>query len=156
MKITICLLLWNMGMAEFQSSPVQNPLNRWFYNPVQSKSIWTGLDFQSSGLIQSISYSACEAMILNVNKTYTTFLWFAHMCWLTWTNSKLFVSTLFMLTANVSCHYCIEHMMYSQARCRKDGQGRYGKFGDICPFNTPLLMTNPWGVSTSLCQERLR
>ena len=44
-------------MADFQSSPVQNPLNKWFYNPVQSKSIWTWLDFQSGGLIQSISYS---------------------------------------------------------------------------------------------------
>ena len=44
MKITICLPIWNRGMADFQSSRVQNPLNKWFYNPVQSKSIWTGLD----------------------------------------------------------------------------------------------------------------
>ena len=53
---TISLPIWNRERADFQSSPVQNPLNRWFYNPVQSKSIWTGLDFQSGGLIQSISY----------------------------------------------------------------------------------------------------
>ena len=61
MTIILCLSIWNREMAAFQSSPVQNPLNRWFYNPVQSKSIWTGLDFKSGGLIQSISYSGCRA-----------------------------------------------------------------------------------------------
>ena len=45
-------------MTDFQSSPVQNHLNMWLYDPVQSKSIWNGFDFQSGGPIQSISYSA--------------------------------------------------------------------------------------------------
>ena len=40
------------------SSPVQNPLSWWISDPVQSKSTWTGLDYESSGLIQSIPYSA--------------------------------------------------------------------------------------------------
>ena len=68
--ITIFLLIWNREMANFQSSPVQNPLKRWFYNPVQSKSIWTGLDFQSGGLIQPISYSAIWPTLGNVTSIY--------------------------------------------------------------------------------------
>ena len=57
MTITIYLPKWSRQMVDFQSSPVQNPFKMWFYNPVQSKSIWIGLDFQSGGLIRSISYS---------------------------------------------------------------------------------------------------
>ena len=40
-----------------RSSPIQNPLSWWIFDPVQSKSAWTGLDYESSGLIQSIPYS---------------------------------------------------------------------------------------------------
>ena len=43
-----------------RSSPIQNPLMWWISDPVQSKSAWTGLDYESSGLIQSISYSASD------------------------------------------------------------------------------------------------
>ena len=43
------------------SSPVQNPLGWWISDPVQSKSAWTGLDYESSGLIQSIPYSEPSA-----------------------------------------------------------------------------------------------
>ena len=42
-----------------QSSP--ESVEPVIYNPVQSKSIWIGLDFKSGGLIQSISYSASYA-----------------------------------------------------------------------------------------------
>ena len=38
-------------------SPIQNPLSWQISDPVQSKSAWTGLDYESSGLIQSIPYS---------------------------------------------------------------------------------------------------
>ena len=41
-----------------RSSPIQNPLSWWISDPVQSESAWTGLDYESSGLIQSIPYSA--------------------------------------------------------------------------------------------------
>ena len=44
-----------------ESSPIQNPLSWWISDPVQSKSAWTGLDYESSGLIQSIPYSDCDA-----------------------------------------------------------------------------------------------
>ena len=57
-------------MVDFQSRPVQNPLNRWFYNPIQSKFIWIGLDFQSGGLIQSIQYSGTKWKPVQIH-----FLW---------------------------------------------------------------------------------
>ena len=40
-----------------QSSPIHNPLSLWVSDPVQSKSAWTGRDYESSGLIQTIPYS---------------------------------------------------------------------------------------------------
>ena len=50
----------NMGYTLHisESCPIQNPLSWWISDPVQSKSAWTGLDYESSGLIQSIPYSA--------------------------------------------------------------------------------------------------
>ena len=49
----------NMGytLHIYGSSPIQNPLSWWISDPVQSKSDWTGLDYGSSGLVQSIPYS---------------------------------------------------------------------------------------------------
>ena len=38
------------------SSPVQNPLSWRISDSVQSKYVWTGLDYESSGLTQSIPY----------------------------------------------------------------------------------------------------
>ena len=46
------------------SSPIQNPLSWWISDPVQSKSAWTGLDYGSSGLIQSIPYSGMHISFL--------------------------------------------------------------------------------------------
>ena len=43
-----------------RSNPIQNPLIWQISDPVQSKSAWTGLDYESSGLIQSIPYSGCR------------------------------------------------------------------------------------------------
>ena len=40
-----------------RSNPIQNPLRWWISDPVQTKSAWTGLDYESSGLILSIPYS---------------------------------------------------------------------------------------------------
>ena len=49
-----CLPIQNGDILDLQSSPIRNPSNRLFSDPVQSKSTWTGLDSQSGGLIQSI------------------------------------------------------------------------------------------------------
>ena len=61
-RVTIrrnCLKSLNMWytLCISGSSPIQNPLSWWISDPVQSKSAWTGLDYESSGLIQSIPYS---------------------------------------------------------------------------------------------------
>ena len=56
-NLMIFLPIQNGDILDLQSSPIQNPWNRLFSDPVQSKSTWTGLDSQSGGLIQSISYS---------------------------------------------------------------------------------------------------
>ena len=45
-----------------RSSPIQNPLIWWISDPVQSKSVWTGLDYKSSGLIQSIPPKSCMSL----------------------------------------------------------------------------------------------
>ena len=60
-RVTIrrnCLKSLKMGYAWqiYRSSPIQNPLSWWISDPVQSKSAWTGLEYESSGLIQSIPY----------------------------------------------------------------------------------------------------
>ena len=39
------------------SSPIQNPLSWYISDQVQSKFAWTELDYESSGLSQSIPYS---------------------------------------------------------------------------------------------------
>ena len=66
-RVTIrrnCLKSLNMGykLHISGSSPVQNPLSWWISDPVQSKSTWTGLDYESSGLIQSIPYSGFDEL----------------------------------------------------------------------------------------------
>ena len=57
-----CLKSLNMGYALHisGSNPIQNPLSWWISDPVQSKSAWTGLDYESSGLIQPIPFSASD------------------------------------------------------------------------------------------------
>ena len=60
-RVTIrrsCLKSLKMGytLHIYRSSPIKNPLSWWISDPVQSKSAWTGLDYESSGLIQSIPY----------------------------------------------------------------------------------------------------
>ena len=76
-RVTIrrnCLTSLNMGytLHVSGSSPVQNPLSWWISDPVQSKSAWTGLDYESSGLIQSIPYSGRNiARCFNVSQIET-------------------------------------------------------------------------------------
>ena len=55
----VCLKSLNMGYTLHisRSSPIQNPLSWWISDPVQVKSAWTGLDYESSRLIQYIPYS---------------------------------------------------------------------------------------------------
>ena len=64
-RVTIrrnCLNSLKMGytLQIYRSSLIQNPLSCWISDPVQSKSAWTGLDYESSGLIQSIPYSVAH------------------------------------------------------------------------------------------------
>ena len=83
-RVTIrrnCIMSLNMGyrLHISGSSPVQNPLSWWVSDPVQSKSAWTGLDYESSGLIQSIPYS----------DTYIhTIIFIIHMGHSTWNHPK--------------------------------------------------------------------
>ena len=65
LRVTIrrnCLKSLNMGYTLHisGSSPIQNLLSWWIPDPVQSKSAWTGLDYESSGLIQSIPYTESD------------------------------------------------------------------------------------------------
>ena len=65
-RVTIrrnCIKSLNMGYTLHisGSSLVRNPLSWWISDPVQSKSAWTGLDYESSGLIQSIPYSGADS-----------------------------------------------------------------------------------------------
>ena len=66
----------NMGytLNISQSSPIHNPLSWQISDPVQSKSAWTELDYESSGLIQSIPYSdiyyICNIIILPLSRLF--------------------------------------------------------------------------------------
>ena len=66
-RVTIrknCLKSLNMGYTLHisWSSPIQNPLSWYISDLVQSKSAWTGLDYESSGLIQSIPSSGSHLL----------------------------------------------------------------------------------------------
>ena len=127
------------------SSAIQNPLSWGISDPVQSKSAWTGLDYESSGLIQSIPYSGADPLF-SIGCQLFAFIWKFYEGKKSYFGRRVFIFVLTIrnkssFSGKIITSFKIERMTLNllaiwpkhKIEMQLIYDGRKDKFGNSCP-----------------------